>query len=161
MGERSCRTESSRINPGYGRSHSQPWLHNETLGQKWCLDRMYKSMFICLFKLACFSNSESFQKCFRGYEFCVLSLRLQRSSPSWIRMLSRSTWAFKNVSFIILWTIYQSCLLLCFLKEGKPDFNIPDKLSVPASECQVGSLVLIALSTALEYFIPFMWCCHF
>lgn len=38
---------------------------------------------------------------------------------------------------------------LVFSKRGKTDFNIPDKLSVPASGCQVGSLVPIALSTAL------------
>lgn len=34
---------------------------------------------------------------------------------------------------------------LVFFERGKTDFNIPDKLTVPASGCQVGSLVLIAL----------------
>lgn len=38
---------------------------------------------------------------------------------------------------------------LMFFKRAKTDFNIHDKLSVPASGCQVGSLVLIALSTVL------------
>lgn len=38
---------------------------------------------------------------------------------------------------------------LVFFERGKTDFNIPDKLSAPASGCQVGSLVLIALSTVL------------
>lgn len=36
-----------------------------------------------------------------------------------MRMLNRSTWSFKNMSFIILWTTYQSWLLLCFVKGKK------------------------------------------